>query len=248
MTYPPHNNPPTPPPGYPQQPPYPGQQTPPPGFAPPQTPPPGFAAPQTPPPGFAQQPYPGQYPGQPQYPGQAQYPGQQPYPGQPGYPQYPGQPGGQPTSAGTAPIAGLLALVVGVCFGGTVVNFLVDGGLEYLSDVPAGLLFLEIGRLAVAVLGVIGGIMLFTRSRAGVALSIIAAVVALVSVVLEPVALGADFSLFGKYLEAVFGFSSAYSAFLAIGIIASALTILFAALPSTTRAMRQKAPTYGPGY
>ncbi len=146
-------------------------------------------------------------------------------------------------SPGTAVFAGVVALAVAVAFGGAATYFVVEvAEVSALSDLPGGVLGLEVARFAVAAVALLAAVLLFARRTAGAVLAVVASLAGVITIVAEPYASevlrGIGIGL-GQYLEAMFRFADPYAFLLAGGLIAAPVLLLFAVLPSTLRWLRR---------
>lgn len=172
------------------------------------------------------------YPQQPPY-GQPPPPyGQQPY----------GPPGGEyPPAPSSGPAVAILAAVFGLVATAAFVVLPVDtlshlGGASF-TDMKGDAQIITGAQIGCALVLLIGAILVFTRKVAGAIMLAIGGVGGVFTAgLLTPLII--DAAGIGDYLEFIFEFDGAQGSFAAIGLIASALTLLFSLLPPTFSYLR----------
>ncbi|MFC4087110.1 hypothetical protein [Amycolatopsis samaneae] len=165
------------------------------------------------------------------------YPAPQPGPGY-------GVPAPRPTAA-TAVIAGLFGLLAAVASGYVPVSLFIalPSGLS-LGDLPPLVLAGLAGYLLAGLLLLVGALATFFRSTAGAVLLIIGTVLAIVSILLEPLAT----SSYAHYFTAVFRLRN-FAAIDRVALMALVpLTLLFAVLPPTFKYLRHRPQAAMPPY
>ncbi len=167
------------------------------------------------------------------------------------YPQQPQTWYPRPDNPGTAILAGVLGLVVGICL--LVIDIRVLNAYSAVSEFSGGrssgavsgqsslLLILQV---IATVLPLIGSLLVLARKAVGLRFLVTGVIIALATVLAYPLLIFGNVPgfVYQLYFDFVFSFATTEATMLAIVILACPLAFIFALLPSTATYLKRSYP------